>query len=132
MNLYNRFINEPIDIEKRFNQSYCIGINPIHSTQTKMTQYKDHLGTVVITTEMLEAARNWRPTITPVTVTSPSSIQTGPLDWTVVQTFNASKGSSIHTVERKDNDLKCSCQGFRIRKLGYCKHTEIVKKQLGL
>lgn len=43
---------------------------------------------------------------------------------TVAQ-YRSSTGSSIHTVETDgEGGYKCTCQGFRIRKRGSCKHTE--------
>lgn len=45
--------------------------------------------------------------------------------WSVVKRFKTKSSDSVHTVEQnEDGDLKCSCQGFRIQKKGYCKHTE--------
>lgn len=56
----------------------------------------------------------------------------GPNVWTVVKTLNSSSGNSIHTIERKFNELRCTCQSFKIQKTGSCKHTEAVKAELNI
>jgi len=98
--------------------------------------FKDGLGGFKIPEHLLKKAEEYSPPVVEDDAVYPyyadDYSEELPGDWTVVKSFNASKGNSIHRVERKGNDLRCTCQGFRIRKLGYCKHTEIVKKELGL
>jgi hypothetical protein len=49
--------------------------------------------------------------------------------WTVVDTFESSNGKSVHTVsQNEEGELKCTCQGFRIQKKGFCKHTKLVEE----
>lgn len=45
-------------------------------------------------------------------------------EWETVAQYPSSSGSAIHTVSKNDNgDVRCTCQSFRIRKTGACKHT---------
>ena len=59
-------------------------------------------------------------------------------EWQTVTTYKGSNGSSVHTVEgRRLNShdpvtLKCSCQGFRIQKKGFCKHTRLAQQEFDL
>lgn len=48
--------------------------------------------------------------------------------WQVVAEYEGSNGAR-HTVERNGNEYRCTCQGFRIRKRGYCKHTDWAKQE---
>jgi hypothetical protein len=95
-----------------------------------MTNYSDRLGGVIIPDFLFEKVKDYVP---PARVETPEPVVIdGPADWMLVKTFNSSKGSSVHRVEQKGRELRCTCQGFRIGKKGYCKHTEMVKKELGL
>jgi len=49
--------------------------------------------------------------------------------WSVVATYRSSSSSSVHTVERNGEHYRCTCQGFRIFKRGYCKHTELAQEE---
>lgn len=45
--------------------------------------------------------------------------------WTVVARYRSESSDSIHTVESDGaGGFRCTCQGFRIHKRGYCKHTQ--------
>jgi len=95
-----------------------------------MTIYRDNLGHFYIPPHLLELSEKYVPeqsTYEQVFAPDP-----GPAVWTVVKSFKASKGTATHTVERKGNELKCSCQSFRIQKTGSCKHTVAVADELGI
>lgn len=51
------------------------------------------------------------------------------LGWHVVATYGSSSGSAVHTVESDGKEYRCTCQGFRIYKRGYCKHTRLAKEE---
>jgi hypothetical protein len=95
-----------------------------------MSNYHDRLGGVIIPDFLLDKVKEYVPPV-PTNIPEPVVID-GPADWTLVKTFNSSKGNSVHRVEQKGQELRCTCQGFRIQKRGFCKHTEQVKKELGL
>lgn len=90
----------------------------------------DALGEVRIS-EMLAASL---ATYTPTTGASPAAkskvYDATDLVWKVVSRVNASNGKSVHTIEyRRVNgevELKCTCQDFKIRKTGECKHTRAI------
>ncbi len=96
-----------------------------------MNTFRDRLGGVNIPDYLFEKIKDYVPPPAKVEPERPK-IDFGPADWTLVKTFNSSKGSSVHRVEQKGRELRCTCQGFRIQKKGYCKHTELVKRELGL
>ena len=44
--------------------------------------------------------------------------------WYIAEQYRGSNGRSLHTVETDGHGgYRCTCQGFRIRKTGECKHT---------
>lgn len=54
--------------------------------------------------------------------------------WTFVTNITSSTGTSTHRIEQNENgELRCTCQSFRIHGKGQrCKHTDKIKKELGL
>ena len=75
-----------------------------------------------------------KPKVKPTTAKASKIILTN--SWRKITTYKASKGTAIHTVEGRLGisvaELKCSCQGFRIQKKGFCKHTVKAKAEFGL
>lgn len=49
--------------------------------------------------------------------------------WQTVATYRSSSSSAVHTVERNGELYRCTCQGFRIHKRGYCKHTQRAQEE---
>ena len=93
--------------------------------------HRDRLGSFILPTHLMDAIRNYVP---PALVQTPEYTvdpTTGGV-WIEIKTFKSTKGSSIHTVSRRGDELKCTCQGFRIQKKGSCKHTTLVAQELGL
>lgn len=97
-----------------------------------MPNYHDKLGGVTIPDFLIDKVKEYVPPVKPTKKSEPSRHDDGPADWTLVKTFKSSKGNSVHRVEQKGRELRCTCQGFRIQKKGYCKHTEHMKRELGL
>jgi hypothetical protein len=94
--------------------------------------HKDRLGSFILPTHLLDKINTYvPPTISPMTGEIENATFSGDV-WQAVETFQSTKGNSIHTVSRRGNELKCTCQGFRIQKKGACKHTLFVAKKLGL
>lgn len=59
---------------------------------------------------------------------APPAAPTG-AGWRTVAVYPASNGTSRHTVERNGSKYRCTCQGFRIYKRGYCKHTKRAQQE---
>ena len=99
-----------------------------------MSKYRDELGAFHIPPDLMERIRDYVPPAPKFDKDTPWEVETddGPTDWTLVETFNSSNGFSVHRVERKRNELRCTCQSFRIQKKGRCKHTDEVKRKLGI
>lgn len=104
-----------------------------------MTEHRDAIGKFIIPDDLLETTRKYvPPTIENEVDTSTETpwgnidISDGPKIWTIVKQIKSSDGKSVHTIERKERNLRCSCQSFKIRKVGSCKHTKLVAKELGL
>ena len=91
--------------------------------------FHDNLGGVFIPEHLIALAQKYVPDVKP---NENGKFDPGPTIWTLVKTFNSSKGNSTHRVERKENELRCTCQGFKIQKKGYCKNTKQVAKELGI
>jgi hypothetical protein len=50
--------------------------------------------------------------------------------WTTVAQYSSESSNSIHTVESDGaGAYRCTCQGFRIHKRGFCKHTQRAKDE---
>lgn len=95
---------------------------------------KDLLGFINIPDHLLARAAEFKPpkpkvklkatTVAP-TKKNPNNL-TG--DWKLIESVKASNGTSIHKISGRivkgKTELQCSCQGFRIQKKGYCKHTK--------
>lgn len=98
---------------------------------------KDILGGFNIPSHLMEKAKAYvapKAPSKPKTAKTPKVILTN--GWRKITTYKASKGSAAHTVEARlgitSAELKCSCQGFRIQKKGYCKHTKLAQKEFDL
>jgi hypothetical protein len=108
---------------------------------------KDILGGFHIPTHLLEKAKSFvAPKIPEAPVGSYTTVRMPFIVDGVKQTlveYNASKGGAVHTVSvqsrtgtkvtdlnrvKEDVDFTCTCQGFKIQKKGYCKHTEQAAK----
>jgi hypothetical protein len=94
----------------------------------------DHLGTFEIPENILAKIRDI-PEAVAAKVAAEKPVPTMSGDWMLVRTFKASKPRPdgifpFHTVEaRWHNDsveYRCSCQGFKIGKKGFCRHTKEV------
>ena len=48
--------------------------------------------------------------------------------WEIAGTYRSATSDSVHTVERNGDQYRCTCQGFRIHKRGFCKHTELARQ----
>jgi SWIM zinc finger len=96
-----------------------------------MSNFKDNLGGIFIPAHLLELAEKYVPD---VKSDQAGKLDPGPDNWMVVRTFNSSGTGKpgVHRVERKGNELRCTCQGFKIQKKGYCKHTKQVALELGI
>lgn len=65
---------------------------------------------------------------------------TYPAEWTLLTVYEGSPRDgrrSKHTVDvcqlhTGEIQLRCTCQGFRIHKKGYCKHTERAAEEFGI
>jgi hypothetical protein len=98
-----------------------------------MIDFVDLLGPCHIPDKLFEISEKYQPPEPAFDDGTPwQTSDNGPDAWTLVETFNSSKGNSVHRVERRYNELRCTCQGFRIGKRGHCKHTDIVKQKLGI
>lgn len=102
---------------------------------------KDILGSFHVPKHLLEKAAAYvapvveKPKAKPATKSKQFAAYPG--RWATIQTYRGSNGTSIHTVEGTINnqgnvELKCSCQGFRIQKKGYCKHTKLARQEFDL
>ena len=49
--------------------------------------------------------------------------------WQVVAKYHSKSSDAVHTVEQNGSEYRCTCQGFRIYKRGYCKHTKLAEQQ---
>jgi hypothetical protein len=98
-----------------------------------MIDFWDALGPVSIPDNLVEQVKSYVPPAESFDKGTPWQVKSdGPNVWTLIEAFKASSGGHVHRVERRYNDLRCTCQSFRIQKTGKCKHTEIVKQKLGL
>lgn len=95
-----------------------------------MTHYRDNLGVFKIPNHLLEKVMNYVPS---------EERKSSPFDsvdqsdtWQLVKTIKSTTSMSTHRIERRGNELRCTCQGFKIGKKGYCKHTQQVAKELGI
>ena len=98
-----------------------------------MTQYRDNLGTFIIPDKLMERVMNYVPPVEEDL--SPADLFDEFADsdmWKLVKVIKSTSSNATHRVERRGNELRCTCQGFRIGKKGYCKHTQQVAKELGI
>lgn len=97
-----------------------------------MSSFKDSLGGFIIPPHLLEAAAKYA-TENPTTAGGIFDTRiTSTDDWSTVKVIKSSSSDATHRVLRKGNELRCTCQGFKIGKKGFCKHTKLVAKELGL
>jgi hypothetical protein len=47
--------------------------------------------------------------------------------WWELRKYESSSSNAVHTVTTNGTEYQCTCQAFRIRKQGSCKHTEWAK-----
>ena len=94
-----------------------------------MSNFKDNLGGIFIPAHLLEIAEKYVPDVKP---DENNRFDPGPDNWMLVKTFNSASSMAVHRVERKGNELRCTCQGFKIQKKGYCKHTKQVALELSI
>jgi hypothetical protein len=82
--------------------------------------FSDRLGKVRIADHILEKLKSYKPVAPPkppaVDDGMPWQVEDGgPSTWTNLQTFAGSKKGSHHIVQRKHNELRCSCLGFKTK-----------------
>lgn len=96
-----------------------------------MTQYRDNLGTFYIPDHLWEKTANYVPEKS-VVQDEFDALFEDTKTWSVVKVIKSTSSNATHRVERRGNELRCTCQGFRIGKKGFCKHTKEVAKELGI
>lgn len=84
-------------------------------------EFRDKLGGVIISPELLARAKAFVPPV----VAQPSVVieeptETGP--WECVYTQLGSDQKTIHRVEQRGKEVRCTCMDFRIHKNKNCKH----------
>ncbi len=93
-------------------------------------EYKDKLGGVLLTPDLIERARNFVPPVIEVPLTPVVEEDLG--KWECIDSHLDKDNVTIHRVERRGAALRCTCQDFRIRKNANCEHIVKSKEKLGI
>lgn len=89
-------------------------------------EFRDKLGGVILDPALVARTNAYVP---PVVITpAPEPIKEETVPWTCIHSqLSETDKKTIHRVEQRGKELRCTCQDFRLRKNPNCKHIRAAK-----
>ena len=91
-------------------------------------EFRDKLGGVVLDPALIARTNAYVPPVVEEPVAPPVVEETGP--WSCIHSqLSETDKKTIHRVEQRGKELRCTCQDFRLKKNANCKHIQAAKDQ---